>query len=65
MNDIAFRSLLNLVMCSDPSPVSPDEDKAIRDFLDVESLRRGYPDWIDAYHFFKPNTGEMVALNAL
>jgi hypothetical protein len=63
VNDFAFRALLNLVMCSDPSPVSPDDDKAIRDCLDEESKRRGFSDWIDAYHRFKPNAGSMIAIN--
>jgi hypothetical protein len=45
-----FRSLLDLVMCSDPSPLSGEQDRIIRDWLDQESRRRGYSDWIDALH---------------
>ena len=50
MTDIELRAFLDLLMCSDPSPVTEDQDKILRDFADRESQRRGFSEWIDAYH---------------
>lgn len=40
----------NLVMCSDPSPVSPEDLSAIKRVLDREAQRYGFTGWVDAYH---------------
>lgn len=53
MNDSAFRALLNLFMCDDPSVLNDDLRKQLEDFMNGESERRGYTDWIDAYHNLK------------
>lgn len=53
MSDEVFKALMGLVMASDPSPITDNEDKIIRDWLDKESVARGFSDWIDAYHRIK------------
>lgn len=58
MNDENFRAFLDLMMCSDPWPVADlgsgdGHDKMIA-FANEESRDRGFEDWIDAYHRFKP-----------
>ena len=51
MNDKQYRAFLNLLMCSDPWP-TPDaaEDETLKDFADAEAVKRGYSDWIVAFH---------------
>lgn len=49
MSDLAFRQLLDLLMCSDPEPC-PTE--SLRNFADDEARDRGFRDWVDAYHRF-------------
>lgn len=51
MNDSAFRALLNLFMCDDPSVLNNDLRKQLEDFMNGESGKRGYANWIDAYHY--------------
>lgn len=48
-NDV-FDAFLSLMMCADPSPLDADQDKLLRDWANQESERRGYSDWIEAYH---------------
>lgn len=48
-----FRALLDLIMCSDPSPVDARTDQLVRAWADEESKRWGFADWIDAYHNHK------------
>ncbi len=48
-----FRSLLNLMMCSDPWPAAPEDDDVLLKFCNEESQRHGYDTWIDAYHQFR------------
>jgi hypothetical protein len=55
MTDQQFRALLDLFMCSDPWPVSPEIEyfnsrDIILSLLDEEAKKRGCRDWIDAYH---------------
>lgn len=53
MDDQAFVSLMALMMCSDPWPTPSQTDYVrLNRFLNRESIRRGYADWIDAYHRF-------------
>lgn len=57
-----FRALLDLFMCSDPWPVvdhgDGDGHDTIENLLNTEAKSRGYTDWIDAYHTFKPQGRE-------
>ncbi len=59
MTDAQFRAFLDLMMCSDPWPVEPD-DMGTHDHMiclaDMESAKRGYGDWIEAYHDFVPES---------
>lgn len=50
MTDRQFGLVLSMFMCSDPSSLDLAEDVELEEFLDEESQRRGYLDWIDAYH---------------
>ena len=50
MNRKELRALMNLLMVSDPSPLSSAEDAALRDVADRVAMEFGYHDWIDAYH---------------
>ena len=53
MNDKQFRAFLDLLMCSDPWPVLEDFTETqtlVKQFANKESVRRGYVDWVDAYH---------------
>ena len=52
MNNQAYRELLNLLMVSDPEPVTME---ALKTFADEEATKHGFIDgWIEAYHEFKP-----------
>ena len=58
MNDKEFRAFLDLMMCSDPWPIDPnetgdDEQGTLLDFIEKESNLRGYDGWIEAYHQFE------------
>lgn len=55
MDDKQFLSFLSLLMCSDPWPVQNDEDgyHNMISLANAEAERRGYKDWIDAYHSFR------------
>lgn len=55
LTDERFRALLDLMMCSDPWPVGRDgvwNERVVKDLLDEESRKRGYADWVGAYHEF-------------
>jgi len=55
ISDEAFRELLNLFMVADPWPLEDEKSKAvIFGFLCAEASKRGYDDWIEAYHDFEP-----------
>lgn len=51
MTDEQFKIFLELLMCSDPWPMDHGHD-VMADFADDESRKRGFEDWIDAYHKF-------------
>jgi len=53
MSDTQFRDFLDLMMVSDPWPLSPEADESLKDLADSESRNRGYDSWIVAYHEFK------------
>lgn len=52
MSDEGFRAFLELFMVSDLWPLAPESHTAAEDVLDDESRKRGFMDWIDAYHSF-------------
>lgn len=54
MNDMAFRALLDIMMCDDPSNTEPAYGVALEEFANEESKKRDYDSWYDAYHCFKP-----------
>lgn len=46
-----FVALLTMFMvCDDPDMLTPTEYDAVAAFLNEEAKRRGYADWIEAYH---------------
>jgi len=62
MTDREFRAFLDLLMCSDPWPVDGgghadvgDGGQSVLEALaDRESGKRGFGEWIEAYHDFVP-----------
>ena len=54
MTDPQYRAFLDLLMCSDPWPISGASGDAAQNVLillaDDEAIKRGYGSWIDAYH---------------
>ena len=55
MSKHEFRAFLDLLMCSDPWPVSDGcgaNEKILINFANEESIKQGHIDWIDAYHRF-------------
>jgi hypothetical protein len=51
---VIFGDILALAMAADPSPLSASADVRIREWLDYEAQRRGYEDWVAAYHLSGP-----------
>lgn len=49
-----FRMLLDLCMVSDPWPLDALADAILKDWLDAESRERGFDNWVEAFHRFKP-----------
>lgn len=45
-----FGTLCDWLMASDPFPLSTSKRKRIEAMLNDEAERRGYDDWIQAYH---------------
>jgi len=55
ISDLAFRALLDLFMVSDPWPLEDEQSKAVLfGFICAEASKRGYSDWMNAYHDFEP-----------
>ena len=52
MTNMQFRAFLDLMMVSDPWPLDPQANKTLEEFADAESKKRGYEEWITAYHEF-------------
>jgi len=52
MNDKEYRAFLNLMMRSDPWPVSDEDQITLEALADKESANRGFKEWITAYHEF-------------
>ena len=53
MGNKEYRALLDLIMCSDPWPVPDENQKIIEILADKEAMRRGFNNWVIAYHKFK------------
>ena len=52
MSDAQFRTFLDLLMVSDPWPLEYGKE-SMDDLADDESRKRGFSDWIEAYHQFE------------
>ena len=51
MTNRQYRAFLDLLMVADPWPVEDEENHQIMiDMANDEAEKRGYTDWIDAYH---------------
>ena len=56
MTDKQYQAFLVLLMCCDPWPVPDDVTQSVMvDLADQEAQRRGYDNWIVAYHEFRTN----------
>jgi len=53
MTDDEFMAFMALIMCADPTPLTDEGDQLLKDFADREAVRRGYDNWIVAYHEMK------------
>jgi hypothetical protein len=53
MTKVEFKAFLDLLMSSDPSPLTDEQDLALQAFADAEAKRHGFQDWIEAYHMVK------------
>ena len=53
MKDLQFRVLLDLMMVSDPWPLTAEANIVFMHLMDNESKQRGYDDAIQAFHFFQ------------
>lgn len=50
MNRRELKAFCNLLMASDPSPLSLDQDTLLTAWANEEARRHGFPDWIAAFH---------------
>ncbi len=44
-----FQSLLILLICDDPTNLDPTQRENLEDWLNEQSVKRGFTDWIDAF----------------
>jgi len=56
--DEAFRVLLDWFMVSDPWPLEAKQQGMMLAFLNAEASKRGYDDWVHAYHEFRGDSDE-------
>lgn len=64
MNSLQFRSFLDLLMVSDPWPLDEPAKQRLVGFAEVESQRRGFSDWIEAYHYhWRGSMQEVITCN--
>ena len=52
MSDEGFSCLCELLMVSDPWPLSCVAERYLKEEADREARKRGFCDWIEAYHKF-------------
>lgn len=51
MDDVQYKCFLELLMVSDPFPSNdPVNEIILKDFADQEAQKRGFKNWIEAYH---------------
>ena len=60
MTDKFFRLFLDLLMASDPWPLEKAAQIELDGEADRESVRRGFDNWIVAFHEFSPCPPEVV-----
>lgn len=58
LTETEFKSLLNLVMVSDPWPSGRKGERTLKGLLDYEAGVRGYEDWVEAYHELQVDNDE-------
>jgi len=51
-SDFEFRTLLDLYMVVDPWPLTDLHEWQFRKMLETEAKRRGFRNWVQAYHNF-------------
>lgn len=47
---VFLSALCTLLMCADPSPLSPRQDEAIKRRANIMAIELGFSDWVEAYH---------------
>ena len=57
MSDKVYAAFIELLMCSDPSPLDAEPDAALRQYADHRARYGGFTDWVDAFHRL-PTAGE-------
>ena len=58
MNDQTYRYYLDLMMAAGPLHLLSRQTDVLLTFANEEASKRGYGDWIKAWHHFNPNTKE-------
>lgn len=53
MTNQQFRDFLDLLMKSDPWPLSEEADESLKDLADSEARKRGYDNWTQAFHYYR------------
>lgn len=53
LTDSQFRHLLDLLMASDPWPLSGEANEELVELADAEAAARGFENWIVAFHEHK------------
>ena len=48
---LTLQALCTLLMCDDPSNLTPDARERIEKWANEESHKMGFDGWIDAYHW--------------
>lgn len=56
MNSAQLKAFCNLLMASDPSPLSLDDDTMLTAWANEEAKRHGFSDWIAAFHLIRPDS---------
>lgn len=50
INGVAYRALLDFLMADDPTTIPHEARGTLEYEADLAARRRGYADWVDAYH---------------
>ncbi len=43
-------ALCALIMCADPTPLTPEQDEVIKSKANYMARELGFSDWVEAYH---------------